>query len=506
MVNKKQKYGEILWYFTVFAFFFVWFSRIHPLIVYDGDDWTYIAYVRRATPIWGEWNPSKVFPEVIMPFVSSVILHTLVPLLKDYITAFTVGHALVVSAFITLYTWCFSRLLKRIFSLPELTCALISALFLVFHFLVLRTNDAGNLYLFFCEDLNCYYNYLIPALLNACIVMHMIENPAFDTFLQKGCTAKKGIFYVIVYLAIFSNMTVSGILAAYAGSQLLLHLLRQWKTFRLKAYINENIPHFAILIGWFVSAVYELSGGRAAAASRNTPLYRSVYAAFWHLKNVLLHCNPLFWATVFTIILLCLVFLFRTRGKDTNSQVFLPGAVTILVSGAAIAVYSVLLCAMVNPYCMNRSEYLLPMFFYGFLIVLLALAYVVKQYPGVMTVLPLLVLFLTSDINTNGKTFEDSLMSDFAPSVCADISRDILNQFLAADEAGLTEMTLYVPLHVANPEEEDNWPHSFFLMPRISRALYEQGIISREIGLKLVADPAYNERFHLPIPEIPSEN
>ena len=80
MKIKKDKYMEALWCLAVFAFFYIWFSRIHPLVVYDGDDWSYIAFARRATPVWGAWNPAKVFPEVLMPLFSNIILHKFVTL------------------------------------------------------------------------------------------------------------------------------------------------------------------------------------------------------------------------------------------------------------------------------------------------------------------------------------------------------------------------------------------------------------------------------------------
>lgn len=81
-------------------------------MVYDADDWTYLAYVRSATPIWGDWNPAKVFPETVMPFFSTVAVYTLMPLLGDYILAQTVMHALVVSISITVYVFCFTELVK----------------------------------------------------------------------------------------------------------------------------------------------------------------------------------------------------------------------------------------------------------------------------------------------------------------------------------------------------------------------------------------------------------
>ena len=436
---------------------------------------------------------------MVMPFISTIALQTLYPLIGDYITTFTVAHAAVVSACITGYAWCFSGLLKRTYSLSRLPRALITGLFLIFHFLVFRTKDWNNTYLFSCEDLNCYYNYLIPALLNASLVMVMMGNAKFDHFMKNGDPAVKGLFYVVVYLAIFSNMVDSGILAAFAGCQLLLHLIQERKTFRLKDYVKKNAIYLLILLAWFISAVFELSGGRASSTSSHGLLPR-IQETLYLLKDVLVNCNMTFWLCVMLICLGAVFCFLSTRKKQEDEHIFLSGILTCIIAGAALVVYMLILCAQIWSYNIYRSEYLFPLFFLGFILVFWALGYLIKKQPKLLTVMPLLLVFLVSTINTNNKTFEDSLMSDYSPAVCADISRDILEQFLAADEAGLTEMTLYVPMHVADPETEDNWPHSLVLIPRIGAALYEQGLISQPIELTVVADPAVNQRHNIPIP------
>lgn len=499
MVTKKEQSLGLLWYAAVFFFFYVWFSRIHPLVVYDADDWTYLAYVRKTTPIWGDWNPAKVFPEMVMPFFSTIIMHTLVPLTGDYITGFTVGHALVVSAAITAYTWCLANLVRRTFSHCRLTAALVSILFLVLHFLVFRTKEWDNSYLFRCEDLNCYYNYLIPALLNACIVMLMMQNPRFDQFLRNGSPVVKGLFYAVLYLAVFSNLVVSGILAAYAGCQLLLPLLKNWKQFRLKDYIKGNTVHLTVLVFWFVSAVFELSGGRAASTSSQSLFYRIRETAYF-LKELLFCCNPYFWAIVLIICTVAFLSLLLTKHKGEDEWKTLKHLLSVCIGGAALLVYMLILCAMVSSAYIYRSEYSFPLFFYGFLIVSLSLGYLLKKYPGLLAVLPLLLLFLVGEINTNGKTFQDSIFSNYGTSVCADISRDILGQYLQADAAGLDETVIFVPVHTADPVNNDNWPHSIVLLDRISNCLYEQGVLSHPIDATFVADPAFNERHHIPVP------
>ena len=52
-----------IFFLLVFGFLFMFFTQVHPLVIYDGDDWRYIAYTRQALPSWNEWNPSRVFAE-----------------------------------------------------------------------------------------------------------------------------------------------------------------------------------------------------------------------------------------------------------------------------------------------------------------------------------------------------------------------------------------------------------------------------------------------------------
>lgn len=43
MKKRKLTGFELVWYLVVFGFLLVWFTQIHPLVVYDADDWTYLA-------------------------------------------------------------------------------------------------------------------------------------------------------------------------------------------------------------------------------------------------------------------------------------------------------------------------------------------------------------------------------------------------------------------------------------------------------------------------------
>lgn len=496
MNKKTSNLSYAAFYFLISAFLFVWFSKIHALVPYDGDDWTYLAYVRRTTPIWGAWNPAKVFPEVVFPFVSTIAAFVLAPLTHDYITAQTMIHALVVSLSITGYLWCFSCMLRRCFPCSQLTASLITLVFLTFHFLAMRSADWNNQYLFYCVDLNCYYNYLLPSLLNASIVMSLVANASMEEFLKSGSPVKKGCCYIVVYLAIFSNLPSSGILAAYAGSVLLLDLIHRWKQKHWKRVFADDAFYWGILAAWFISAVFELSGGRAASATSDIPLYYQVYLTCKALADVILNCNRVFLFTALGVILAACIVLIRTK---PNSKAICASSV-LLIAFLAYSAYLLLLCAVVNPDCVSRSEYLLGIFFFGMLLSMLALAFLLERFPKLLLVFPLLVFFLVSAVDTGDPTFAESNFSKASPELCAEISRNLIQQIQEADQNGLSEVVLRVPVHVSDPEAEDNWPHSLFLMERIPGTLYAHGLIQRNIRVVPVADPEMNVLFNLPIP------
>lgn len=493
MNNKKNLIREGIWYFLIFAFLYIWFTRVHPLVIFDADDWTYLAHDREAWPIWGEWNPGKVFPEVFMPLCATVGNFLLMPLVKDYVTVMTMTHGFVVSAFITVYVWSLARLLKRVFSLDFWAQVYAGALFLVLHFLALRSEQTNNLYLFFCKDVNCYYNYLIPALLNASIVLWMVKNEKFEAFMSTGNPALKGLFYLALYMAIFSNLVDSVILAVYAGAVLLVDLLKQVKSFKLKAYLKAHGLYLAIFAAWFSSVIFELSGGRAGAGPSSSLLWRLMDTAYCLLSVLRKDCNGLFLLVCGLMVAGAAAMFFLRKRQDKD---FLDISILWLVGVAAMVFCMIVLCAMVNPATIYRSEYSHPVFFYCLVLVLLCFGYLVQKQPKLLTVVPILLCVLLSAADTREKTFQESNMANMDPALCAEISRDLLAQVQAADEAGLKEMTLYVPVW----DTEDNWPQATQLMGRMYHVLRAHSLIGSPIDMTIEASEAVNQRFHLDCP------
>ena len=477
MNDQRMHRREKIWILAVFFFFVVWFTRIHPLTVYDADDWRYIAYVRTALPLWNDWNPARVFPEVFMPLMSAVAVHILMPVLGDYLQALTVMHGIVVALFIGLYMYCFLQMLRRVFSLSVWGNIYASALFLIFHFLIFRSYDNRNVYLFYCWDLTCYYYYLIPALLNASLVMSMMGRSGEKEYIRSMSVERQGLLAVAVYFAIFSNLPASGILAAYAGSVLLKDLLVQllhrenWKKFW-----KDHDLHMGVLVVWLISAVFELSGGRAGADYMGTqvPLLQAIKEAAYAFTRLPSYSNPAFLGTAGILSVLAAVLFVR---KKENRQPFAAEAAVSLIGFGAMLVYAVLLCAAVDLSYTRRMEYQFGFLFYLLLLLVLLFAYVLERLPRLYLVIPVLLCVLAGECNTLDKTYLESNQTNLDPQICNQITQDMIDAFLQADAAGESTVDLQLPVW----ESSDNWPHSVYIGDKITDSLYEHGMISRKI-------------------------
>lgn len=500
MKKIKVTTPELIWYLLVFGFFLVWFTKIHPLTVFDVDDWAYIHYPRRAVPLPTYWNPSRILPEILMPFCGSLAAHLVYPLIGDYLRAMTLTHGFVISLFLTLYIYSFTCMMRRLFHLSTAGTLLSSSLFLIAHFVIFRTGVAGNTYLFYCYDLTCYYYYMIPGALNASLVMWMIGNPRFSEFLSSCSPGKMGLFLLLLYLAVFSNLPDSGILACYAGAVVLLNglkLLKQKTDWR--AFVRENFIFLGILCVWLLCAFLELSGGRASSL---TPSDRNLAAnlAFnaRRLATIVFRCRWVWPAVSALIAGAALILLLRSRGTTTEDRAFRRLLSLGLVAFGAMAVYTLLLCTAVMNGSVNRVEYLFPLCFYALLAVMLCFGYLLQKVPKTLYIVPIALCVLFCECDTLGVTYLESNTSNLNPTICNEIMQDLVDEILLADEKGLDEITLEIPVTVS----EDGWPlMPQFLGPRMATTLCEHGLLRREITVNTVASMEANWRYSVPILE-----
>jgi hypothetical protein len=125
-----------------------------------------------------------------MPVVTEFSAYVIYPLVGDYFFSLTIGYATVVSAAVALLTWMVYRHFQQE-GCGAFECAVLSLLFLICHFLILRSGDSQNRYMLLTENTCTHFYYVLPNLLNCTLVLWLIDDPKLNHFLHQNTTQER---------------------------------------------------------------------------------------------------------------------------------------------------------------------------------------------------------------------------------------------------------------------------------------------------------------------------
>lgn len=477
----RQKHNWVINLFLVFlfAFFVVFFTNIHPIVLSDIDDWWYTCYFRDAVPLWGAWNPARVFAEVFMPLISKIGMFGLAPILgrENVFDALTICYAVVVSIAIVMVFKLISLWLgkkndnKRYLLLG---CILI----FINHFWIFRSAQTNNQYMLYTRDACTFFYYLIPNLLNVVLVLWMMMDDEIGEF-TKGGAGKRSAWIVLLYFCIFSNAWASIITAAYVGYKLLesFIIFFQRKEIKFKTYIISQISRFVILLLWLIQQIFELSGGRAGMDQEAASFTQKLVLTLKHLWALIKTVNIPFIISFAIIVIGGIVLMLVKKKRDSFRIVGSLFAIMVI-----IGIYDIITCAAVDPSYIRRADVIYGLFIFAMLIEVVALYEIMTYVKMVEIFVPLLIILAIFNCDTKGKTYLDSTIYQLKPSVVNEINMDILNQLIEADEKGLSEIELLIPKF----KTSDNWPYTTYAGNRFASFAYEYGYTKKQITVKKV--------------------
>ncbi len=480
---KNNNIPYYVYYLFLLIVFFVFFSQIHPLLPFDTDDWIYSGYSRPPYPSLNEWNPTKILPECLQPAVAFTAAYFVTPIVGDYLNALVFSHAFVVSLFIIIYLYSVQRLLEWKFKTSRRLIFCIVLVYILLHFLILKINDSSNGHLLYSIDVNSYYNYTIPNLLNASLVLWLLRhNPQDITRTTTYC-----ILLFATFLALFSNLYSSVILIAYIGAKLLLDLAtcnkkeNNW----MKNYIRQHAYFLTVVLIWLGIQIFEASGNRANSYGyMSTPFIMSLREIkYFIVKRI--HFNGWFLAFTITVLIgakICYFF----KG---NHKIFNIGKNQILLILALLlsCIYLILLSSRVYPVYLLRADITFSYTFFYLLLVVLCMGYLSSRLRTVKLLYPFLIFFFLFMLNTEENTFKDvQYWHEADLTYCEKFDRDVIRQLQTAEALGQDTVTIYV--HKFN--DGSNWPLKPIDGNRIGITLQKHGIIKRKIVTKIELLPA----------------
>jgi len=465
---------------AVFISMCLFFIQVHPLVIWDTDDWLYISYIRKAIPIWHNWNPSRVFPEIFMPMCAYLGIKCIMPITNDYIFSLMIIFGIVLSGFITIYVLSFYNLARKKMRMSIGNAIMVSILFLLLHFLIFRCGENQNTYLFYSPDVTCYFYYVIPSLLNLTLVMILESKELTFNSETKVNWLKVGGWVLLIYLAIFSNLFSSYIISIWAGSKLFYNLI-----INKKIKNSKNIIYILILCAWIVSAIYELSGGRAENL-KDDSFINNVKQTILYLKQMVGKANR-FLVLISAIFVLGGIFCFiKKKWNDYEKKNVCINIMCTILS----VIFLILLSAKSQSDYIMRGDVLLGVSFFAFIILMININIIIREYKITLVIFPLLIVIAFFEIHSGPRTFAESNVSGIDSIICKNIDEDIIEQIMQAVNEGQEKMELHIP-----KTPGDNWPFGTYGANRFSYSLYEHGIISRPIETIMIQDVEINIKY-----------
>lgn len=470
MKDKTLNHFLFLAGFLTFVFYY---GLIHPLVPFDTDDWINLTISRPLYPSLHCWNPTKVFPERLEPAVATVAVRFIAPIIGDYINALILTNAIAISLFLTCYLYLVQKFLiiKFKISLPCSFCIVV--IFALLHFLLLKTKETGNDYLWYAEDCNCYYHYIASNILCSCLVLWMMIHD-FKT-LTKGW--RFIVLIIATYFALCSNLYSSVILIAYIGASLLYDLFSspQTKIKGLISFVHQHAYSLIIVLFWLFLQLIEVNGIRA-----NT--YGHVDDSLWEYIPLSTQNLLALRFNIGVILFLALV-IFSAKAYHTFVEHHRTSHIgkqqKILILAAILSLlYLVLLSSKVKPENMLKGQIVFSWAFFLLLLAILCLGYLCSKMKGIRCMLPLAILLVVFNLkNIRNEFLGVQCLWGTTEYECIDNDRDIINQVRYAEALGRDSVVVRVPKF----DLKDNWPLAFDCDWAVGGTLRKHNVVKRHM-------------------------
>lgn len=476
----KRRFVEIA-NILVFIGLILFFTKVAPLIIYNCDDWIYLGEIRLPIPLWGSWNPTRVFFETVMPICGRIAAYIVYPVTGDFVVSVTIVSAVLLSALIMAMLVSFYKLMRERFGKNEFQALILEVLFILLFFLIFRTRSESS-YMFCAEDLCCVFNYIMSGVLNAIVVLIMARYQHFSEEFKKFKIVHKCAFFLLLYFALLSNLFHSIITISFCVASILFYVLKNakgekvfWSELTRKCKIE-----LIIVASWLVVLLFEKSGGRAGDFSTGLDMVRT----FWQLKAIVFAVSIPFILIVAISVLYSVLSIVEKREA---------GSLILISVAGLIITFTFLFLLNAKVGYMSRVDATWGIWFYLILICGIVFSEMQSRL-NLRTVisvgLVLLLLFLC--YYPDGK-YMISSSRNRNYELCYKTSSSYEQSIIEADKEGKDTLYIKIPdVEVYNGTNLTFYPG---FGDNVSNTLYLNGIIDNLIVVVEQADPSLNEEF-----------
>ena len=491
-MKKNRITKTLLFNICIFLIMVLFFTKICPVIPFDGDDWYFNGSIRLPFPMWRIFNPIKVLPEVLEPIGGYIGAYIVYPITNDYIGAISTTQAIIISLFIVMLFYNFYDFVRNKYNKSEIESILFEAIFAMFFFFIFKKSGGKSYYGFWATDLNCYFNYIIPGALNATIILIMAKYNDFIDEFKSWNYYKKGIFLVGIYFSIFSSIQLSIILSGYCSWIILRNLYKIFKRRENKKIIQiiqeTGLVYFIIEFLWLISLLFAQSGKRAAGISRESWITKqNIFNVAKNFLSLYKQTNKIFLVIILILIVMLLIQMIRNNTKKKNITILFIETVYIFIITFA---YLFILYMKAGANYANRPDATWAIIFYIVLYSNIYLIVVLDHIVQLKVIIPLTITLLCiMTVNMNYR-FEQSV---FDYKTAKKINETIINQIVEADKAGNNYVEVQVPDYKNN---KSNWPQPYNMAIWMQNTLYSHNIITKRMKIVFVKNAQMYDKLY----------
>lgn len=499
-LRSNGKWKRVAFYAAIFVGLMLFFVCAHPLYIFDTDDWTYISEPRVAIPEWFSWNPTRILPEILMPFAAQVGLNCIEPLLHDYIQSLAIAFAIVLSAAIVLYLLGMDYLLQKSYKMKH-ERYIVLLMMLLWHFLPFCQDGTKCQHMFYADNVTCVFYYTISGLLNAGAALLILAGYRVR---KENSAMLNGVLLLGVYLCINSNMYQSIILFVTVCAELFIQWICCMRREKQKVFssvwttIQKNKVKTGIACVWIVSILLERTGGRAQWLPDEEE--RGLKIALSYFMQSLAGLNEIWLTGTLAVIIVALITCMISIKRQGDSAIKKLDSIylhQIAVCGLCLVVsiaYIVLLSAVVKPVYLMESKVKFSWAIWCFFMLVSSMAYLLKRMPRLVMVLPLLLCLVVSVTVADGNVYADYNLATGCSALTAKaLDENVIRQAQEAERNGLKSVEIRVPVF-----EAEDWPLALsYGGERIARTLYRHGLTQTQLEIQLVMDEKINRQFGL---------
>ena len=479
--NNREK---IFFVSFIFISSILFFTTIHPITIISGDDWSNLSLARPAYPMWKGFNPIKVLPEILMPYSGFIASFVIKPLGgTSYLFSLSLITALLLSTLLAIFFYQFYIFFTKTLNSDRKTTTFIGLIFFISLFGAFKSRT-DSYYLLWEINLTCYYNYVIPALMNSAFVLYLSRKDIKEKLLTSNSYFFWSCILLTSYLCIFSNIFHNIILLIFCSLTAAINIIN-------RKPIKSCYFYLAIIFAWIIAAFFEINGGRASGIGNHTLFIKESIVGF---INFLKETNKTYRSLFILTMVFGFIFTFISEKKEENYRNFLlffwmsniccfmSWILLIFISSKSSADY------------VERPAAMWGFYMYAIMASCIAADYFFKRFGKAIILLPILTLILLSKALFPNYSLKESHNMNLTYSRAYEITNNIIEQVKDADKKGLEEMTLRVPKTYSS----DNWPFPVYMGTTVSETLKADGIINQRIKIIISPSEELNREFNIP--------